>query len=74
MAGLARIYKIMQAVECTDELAVFSFLHYERLRHVGLSSVRILNGRVERLLFRESAEGVEITLIEINENHYGDKR
>ena len=32
------------------------------------------NGRVERLLFKETEDGIKISLIEINENHYGNKK
>ena len=52
-----------------------SFLHYERLRGnlTGTSSVRILNGRVERLLFTENESGIEIIILEIDTTHYGKK-
>jgi hypothetical protein len=55
-------------------LKEYSFLHYEKLKHISLSSVRIINGRVERLLFKETEDGIQISLIEINENHYGNKK
>lgn len=53
-----------------------SFLHYEKLTHnrSGQSSVRIMNGRVERLIFTENAEGIEIVLLELNSEHYGNKK
>lgn len=57
-----------------SKLKDFSFLHYEQLKHVSLSSVRIINGRVERLLFKETEDGIQISLIEINEDHYGNKK
>lgn len=38
------------------------------------SSVRIDNGRVERLLFTEHEYGIEVRLIEIDSSHYGNKR
>lgn len=41
---------------------------------MNLSSVRVLNGRVERLLFRELEDGIEITIIELNNDHYGNKK
>ena len=44
------------------------------VRHISLSSVRIFNNRVERLLFRETETGLEITLIELNDDHYGNKK
>jgi hypothetical protein len=39
-----------------------------------LSSVRIVNGMVERLLFTEIENGIEVELIEIDSTHYGNKR
>ena len=75
MEGLARVYKVMLNVADTDGLKPYSFLHYEKLaNNVNLSSVRVLNGRVERLLFRELDDGVEIIIIELNNDHYGNKK
>ena len=74
MEGLAKAYKIMLTVEKARGLIAYSFLHYERLRNnAELSSVRVVNGRVERLLFRETEDGIEITIIELNNDHYGNK-
>lgn len=74
--GYQRAVSIMYDVESTDDLRPFSFLHYERLRHQRrpLSSVRLANGMVERLIFAETEDGVEVELIEINDTHYGDKK
>ena len=71
---LANVYRIMSSVEKTSDLEQYSYLHYEKLKHINLSSVRIMNNRVERLLFIEKEEGIEIILIEINETHYGNKK
>ena len=71
---LTDIYNLMKSVEHVSRLKDYSFLHYEQLRHISLSSVRIFNNRVERLLFRETETGFEITLIELNEDHYGNKK
>jgi len=58
-----------------EGLRLYSFLHYEKLaNNVNLSSVRIVNGRVERLLFEETNDGIEITIIELNTQHYGNKK
>lgn len=74
MEGLAKAYKIMLTVEKARGLIAYSSLHYERLRNnAELSSVRVVNGRVERLLFRETEDGIEITIIELNNDHYGNK-
>ena len=66
MMKLIDIYSLMCSVDHVSELRNYSFLHYEQLRHVSLSSVRIFNNRVERLLFRETETGLRITLIELN--------
>ena len=71
---LVDIYNLMCSVEHVSKLKDYSFLHYEQLKHVSLSSVRIFNNRVERLLFKEIESGLEITLIELNEDHYGNKK
>ena len=65
---------LVDAVSCVKDLQPYSFLHYEVLKHIGLSSVRIMNGRVERLLFAEYENGIRITIIELNETHYGRKK
>lgn len=71
---LAAVYSTMESVENTDGLKQYSFLHYEKLKHLNLSSVRIMNNRVERLLFAEKENKIEITIIELNEKHYGNKK
>ena len=74
MEGLIMAVNIMRSVSCAKELGNFSFLHYEQLKHLECSSVRIVNGKVERLLFKETENGLEITLLELNEDHYGNKK
>jgi hypothetical protein len=71
---LTTIYNLMCSVEHVSKLKNYSHLHYEQLKHINKSSVRIINGRVERLLFTENDKGFQISLIEINENHYGNKK
>ena len=71
---MSDIYNLMRSLEHVSRLKEYSFLHYEQLKHISLSSVRIINGRVERLLFKEIDDGIKISLIEINENHYGNKK
>ena len=71
---LTDIYNIMRTVEHVSKLKEYSFLHYERLKHISKSSVRIFNNRVERLLFIETEDGIQISLIEIDKNHYGNKK
>ena len=64
----------MLAAENVAELAIYSYLHYEKLKHRPESSVRIQNRRIERRLFTEYEGGIEVRLIEIDSNHYGNKR
>ena len=67
---------IMYDVDSTEELRPFSFLHYEKLKYMKgpLSSVRLVNGMVERLLFTETEDGIEVELLEIDSTHYGNKK
>lgn len=75
-SALVSVYKLLVTVENTIDLKQFSFLHYEKLKfdRSGQSSVRIHNGRVERLIFEEFDEGIIIVLLELNEVHYGRKK
>lgn len=72
--GYIRAVGIMFDVESTAELKVYSFLHYEQLKKDPRSSVRLVNGLVERLLFTETDDGIEVELIEIDSTHYGNKK
>ena len=75
--GYIRAVGIMYDVESTADLKPFSFLHYEKLKYQKdepKSSVRLANGMVERLLFTETEDGIEVELIEIDSTHYGNKK
>ena len=75
--GYVRVVNTLYNVESIEELKAFSFLHYEKLRHQKdnpISSVRLVNGLVERLLFSETDDGIEVELIEIDSTHYGNKK
>ena len=76
IAGYQRAVSIMYDVDSTEDLRPFSFLHYEKLKYLKepLSSVRLVNGMVERLLFTETEDGIEIELVEIDSTHYGNKK
>lgn len=74
MAGLFKVIHLMESVEKASGLAAYSYLHYERLKGIGKSSVRVVNGMVERLIFKELDDGVEIEIIELNSDHYGNKK
>ncbi len=68
------VVDLMTTVTQVEDLKQYSYLHYEKLKYRSESSVRIENGRVERLLFTEHKDGIEVGLIEINSTHYGNKR
>ena len=75
--GYIRVVSIMYDVDSTGDLKPFSFLHYEKLKYQRgepKSSVRLVNGMVERLLFVETDDGIEVELIEIDSTHYGNKK
>ena len=66
---------VQKVVPAAEGLGHYSFLHYEKLaNNVYLSSVRPVNGRVERILFKEIDGGIEILIIELNDDHYGNKK
>lgn len=67
------VVALFESVESTSSLKAFSSLHYEHLRYRPESSVRIMNRRIERLIFTEHDEGIEVKLIEIDSTHYGNK-
>ena len=59
---------------CSD-LRSISFLHYEQLIGTnGMSSIRVVNGMVERILFREFDGGIRITVLSLDDTHYGNKK
>ena len=68
------VVDLMCSVDKVDDLRMYSYLHYEKLKYRPESSVRIDNSRVERLLFTEHEDGIEVKLIEIDSTHYGNKR
>lgn len=76
VSGYQRIISIMYNVDSTEDLKPFSFLHYEKLKYKKepMSSVRLVNGMVERLLFIETEDGIEVELLEIDSTHYGNKK
>ena len=73
LAALDRVFDDLRAAAKTADLQLISYLHYEKLKGVGMSSVRVMNGRVERLLFHEYEEGIEISIIEMDNTHYGQR-
>ena len=74
MTALGRAYRLLEIVENANGLKRYSFLHYEQLKGVRKSSILIINGRVERLVFEETNNGIEIQALELNRDHYGNKK
>ena len=74
MKALATAYNYMRLVAVASDLRAISFLHYEQLAGTkGLSSVRVVNGMVERILFREIDGGISITVLSLDDTH-GNKK
>jgi hypothetical protein len=75
MQALLHVYNTLRSAESIAQYSEYSFLHYEKLKNnLYISSVRIMSGRVERLLFTEHDNGIRIAIIELNETHYGNKK
>ena len=75
MKALATTYNYLRLADCTNELRSISFLHYEQLSGTnGKSSIRVVNGMVERILFREFEGGISITVLSLDDTHYGNKQ
>ncbi len=75
MQALATAYNYLRLAECSRDLRSISFLHYEQLAGTnGLSSIRVLNGMVERIIFREYEGEIRIILLCLDNTHYGNKK
>ena len=75
MKALAVAYNYLRLANCTNDLRSISFLHYEQLAGTnGMSSIRVVNGMVERILFREFEGGISITVLSLDDTHYGNKK
>ena len=75
MKALATAYNYLRMVDMANNLRAISFLHYEQLAGTnGMSSIRVLNGMVERILFREYDGGIIITVLSLDDTHYGNKK
>lgn len=75
LSGFFRAVNAMMAAKDTNELKNISYLHYEQLRYQysGLSSVRLSNRYVHRLIFMENNDELTLQLLEIDNTHYGNK-
>lgn len=72
--ALVRVYRVLSASDSVGALP--GFLHFEALKYSysGKYSLRILNGRIERLIVSLSEEdGVTvISILELSTDHYGN--
>ena len=75
MEALATAYYYLCFASSTNDLRSISYLHYEQLKGTnGLSSIRVVNGMVERIVFREFESGIRITVLSLDNTHYGKKK
>lgn len=76
MKALVLVYNTLYRAESTDDLKSISWLHYEKLKYnyAGKSSVRVINNMVERIIFTEHDNGIRIKVLELDTNHYGNKK
>ena len=75
MTALATAYNYLRTTDCANQLRNISYLHYEQLAGTnGLSSIRVVNGMVERILFREFEGGIKIIVLSLDDTHYGNKK
>ena len=75
MRALVTAYNYLRLSNCTNDLRNIYFLHYEQLAGTnGLSSIRVVNGMVERILFREFDGGIRIIVLSLDDTHYGNKK
>ena len=73
---LANKIRQILAAKTYDELFKLSSLHYERLKHdySKLSSFRVGNEYVERVICREHANYIELIIIKLDDTHYGNRK
>ena len=75
MKALATAYNYMRMVDVASDLRAISFLHYEQLAGTnGTSSIRVVNGMVERIIFFFFYGGINITVLSLDDTHYGNKK
>ena len=75
MKALATAYNYLRLSGRASDLRSISFLHYEQLTGTnGMSSIRVVNGMVERILFREFDGGIRIKVLSLDDTHYGKKK
>ena len=61
--ALDRVFNDLQGVAKCSDLKQLSYLHYEQLKRIGLSSVRVMNDTMN----------VSFEDVELDETHYGQR-
>ncbi len=75
MKALVTAYNYLRLSDQASDLRSVSFLHYEQLSGTnGKSSIRVVNGMVERIIFREFEGGIRIIVLSLDDTHYGKKK
>lgn len=75
MSALAMKIQVVQTAQTYDDLRKYSPMKYERLKHNNgeLTSFRVLNDHVERVICKECTDHIKLQIIELNADHYGNK-
>lgn len=73
---LKRQIDSIYAAETYKDLYEISTLHYEQLKHMSspTTSFRILNGYATRVICKEQEDYIELTILELDDTHYGTKQ
>ena len=76
VSKLIRQINSIRGAKTYKMLSQISPLHYERLQHdlSGFSSFRVGNEYVERVICKEHTDYIELTIIKLDDTHYGNKK
>lgn len=73
--SFCKAIKFIEDLNHIDELRQYARFNYEQLKYqyAGHFSIRIIHSRIERLIFTRSEDGIQISILELNQDHYGNK-
>ncbi len=75
MRQLRVLFRDLDNAENTSRLIMYSYMDFEKLKYVeNRYSVKVMNGRVERVIFRKVNTGIVIEIISLNNDHYASLR
>ncbi len=75
MQQLYHLFRDLTYAENTSKLVQYSYMDFEKLKYVeNRYSVKVMNGRVERVIFRKVNTGIVIEIISLNNDHYASLR